>query len=221
MARERLLKIDEVEFDWELYPRMNVNWLTALKYADAMKTGADFPPIVIGMYRGKRYVIDGWHRVEALKLLDESYVKAVVKPFGTWTDMFVEAVKLNITHGRAISPWEKARIIHKLKGLKFTLEQITEIVRVPVDKIERFAAKVVIGPDGKPLYLKSPVAKASAITGVDPSKVDQSCLNVRSVQHLLTQLITLLEADLCPLEAGDVKERAVRLYSLLKEKLKL
>ena len=124
-----LVKVSELVFDSELYPRNKVSWLTAYSYSQAMRAGEVFPPIRVGLFQGKKYVVDGWHRVEAKRLLGEEYVEAVVKRYNDFKSMFVDAVKYNISHGRALSVQEKARIIHKLEEFQFTPAEISQIVK--------------------------------------------------------------------------------------------
>jgi len=221
MDKTVMLKISELEFDSEIYPRNEVNWLTAYSYSQAMRAGDVFPPIRVGLFKGKKYVVDGWHRVEAKRLLKDEYVEAIVKRYDSLKDMFVDAVKFNITHGRPLSVQEKVRLIHKLEEFKLDLAEISRIVRIPIDKIESFKMRVVYGPNGKPVYLKSVVAKADVSEDVKV-RVDQDKLSVRDAYGLLSQLAELLESGALVFGEDDkLKELAVKVYSLLGEALKL
>lgn len=218
--KTKLLKISELAFDSNLYPRMKVGWLTAYQYAQAMRAGSIFPPILVGRLKGKLYVVDGWHRLEAKKMLKEEYVEAMVKNYENKRDMIVESIRLNSTHGRPLSVQEKVRLIYKLEDLEFRVEEISEIVKVPVGNIERLKARIIIGPNGKPVYLKSIVARAKP-EEEDALGVDMDRFNVRSVSHLLGQLIELLESGVYPFDDEAVKGLTVRVYGLLGEMLKL
>lgn len=219
--RVRVLKISDLTFDDTLYPRMKVGWLTAYQYAQAMKAGSVFPPILVGLFEGKHYVVDGWHRIEAMKLLKEEHVQAMVKRFKRFEDMFAEAVKMNSAHGRPLSVQEKVRIINRLEEFEFSKEEISQIIKVPADKIEPLKARIVFKPDGTPIYLKSVVAKAVESSGGSAEDVDQNSFSVRNVPALLLQLLELLETDIYPIEDKSVKELSVKLYGLLGEKLQL
>lgn len=210
----QVLKISELTFDSTLYPRIKVGWLTAYQYAQAMRAGSIFPPIIVGIFKGKKYVVDGFHRCEALKIIKEEYVQAQVKPFKTFQEMFIESVKLNSMHGRPLSVQEKVRIIDKLEEMKLNIEEICNIVKVPIDKIQLFKARTIIGPDGKPVYLKSVVARAEA-EKTDALNIDMDGLSVRSTTNLLKQLIELLESEVYPIADEDVKELTINVYSLL------
>ncbi len=212
----RVIKIEEIELDTDIYPRMKTAWLTAYQYAQAMKTGSVFPPISLGKFKGKLFLVDGWHRVEARKLLNEEYIEAVIKDYREKREMFADAVKLNSMHGRRLSIQEIVRITYKLEQWKFEKDEISEIIKIPIDKIEGFKIRTIIGPDGKPVYLKAPLAKTGAT-----DFLDQSLFNVSSVPNLLQQFILALENDMLMLDDVKVKELAVKIYGLLGEKLGL
>lgn len=222
-SKVRLVKISKLHFDETVYPRMKVGWMTAYIYAQAMKAGSIFPPIVVGQFKKQMYVVDGWHRVEARKLLKEEYIQAIVRQFESKRDMFVEAVKLNASHGRPLNVQEKVRIIEKLKELRFKPQEITEIIRIPLDKLEKFAARVIRGPNGKLIFLKGILAKAGS-KGADEESLlqtDQSSLGAPSITSLLKQLIELLESGVFPIEDEGVMELAVKAYSLMGDFLKI
>jgi len=221
MDKVVLLKISELKFDNEIYPRNEVNWLTAYSYSQAMRAGESFPPIRVGLFKGQKYVVDGWHRVEAKRLLKEEYIEAIVKRYLDFKDMFVDAIKFNISHGRPLSVQEKVRLIHKLEEFKFEPVEISKIVKIPLDQIERFKMRVVYGPNGKPVYLKSIVAKSKVPEEVK-AQVDQDKLSVRDAYALLSQLADLLESGALTFKEDDkLKELAVKVYSLLGEALQL
>lgn len=199
---------------------MKVGWLTAYQYAQAMRAGSIFPPILVGRLEGKLYVVDGWHRIEAKRMLKEEYVQATVKNYENKREMIVEAIRLNSIHGRPFSVQEKVRLIYKLEDLEFRVEEISEVIKVPLDNIERLKARIIIGPNGKPVYLKSVVAKAKP-EEEDALGVDMDRFNVRSVNHLLGQLIELLESGVYPFDDEAVKELTVQVYGLLGGMLKL
>lgn len=221
---KKLVRIDALVFDWELYPRLKVGWFTAYQYAQAMKAGSEFPPILVGTLpgEGRLYVVDGWHRIEARKLLREEYVETTIRKFDSKREMFVEAVRRNNVHGRPLSVQEKVRLINKLKEMEFRREEISELVKVPIDKLERFSVRTIIGPNGKPVYLKSVVAKID-VTEKVLLDINMDSFNVRNIKHLLTQFVELLESGAYQKALDDegTKELTVRAYALLGEVLEL
>jgi hypothetical protein len=220
MKNLQVLKICNLKFDQEIYPRIKTSWLTAYQYAQSMRAGSVFPPINVGKLNEELYVIDGWHRVEAKKILGEEYIEAIIKDYKDKKEMFVEAINLNISHGRPLSIQEKVRLVKKLEDLNFTIEKISEITRIPIDKIEMFKVRTVIAPNGKPIFVKSIVAK-SVESIEEATEVDMDKFSARTIISLLTQLIELLEDDIYPLQNKEVKELTIRLYTLLQDKLQI
>lgn len=155
MNNLQVLKICNLKFDQEIYPRIKTSWLTAYQYAQSMRAGSVFPPINVGKLNEELYVIDGWHRVEAKKILGEEYIEAIIKDYKDKKEMFEDAIRFNTTHRRSSSFEKKVRLIKKFEseGLKFEIEKISEITRIPMDKVERFKIRTVIGPNGKPIKI--------------------------------------------------------------------
>lgn len=217
--KRRIFKIDELKLDMEFYPRMEIGWQTAYQYSQAMRVGDIFPPILVGEFEGGFHVVDGWHRIRAKELLKEEHIEGIVKNYDSYADMFFDAIKQNISHGRQLSTQEKVRIVYKLEKMNVELDRITEIVKIPSDKIELFRSRVVIGPDGKPVFLKSVVARAGA-DEMAALRVDMGRLSTRRISDLLEQLIELLESGVFQVD-GETKELAVHLYGLLGRALHL
>jgi hypothetical protein len=158
MEATKLLKISEIVFDEELYPRQQYDWQTAYRYSEAMKAGALFPPINVALFAGKNYLIDGKHRIEAFKLAKEEYIEAFVKPIKSRNAIFIAAVKSNIVHGRQLSSFDRAKIILKLQGMKITNVEISKIVNISVGKITSFVARRITNSvTGEEIVLKAPV----------------------------------------------------------------
>lgn len=211
---KKLLKIAGLVCDEKLYPRIKLGWLTAYQYSQAMKGGSEFPPVAVGSFEGKLYVVDGWHRIEAKKLLKEEYIQAIVKQYESLKDMFIDAVKLNATHGRPLSVQEKVRIVVELEKYGLERDEIGGIVKVPVDKLERFFERAVIRSDGSTEYLKSVTVRS------DLEYANQDSFSVRNADALLIQLAELLRNKDFNFTDKE-QELATEVYNLLAGKLQV
>lgn len=215
--KQELVKISGLVFDEKLYPRTKIAWMTAYTYAQAMRAGREFPPINVGNLKEKQYVVDGWHRVEARKMLKEDYVQANVKGYASRRDLFADSVRFNNAHGKPLNVQEKTRIVDLLKGMKFELKEISELTMIPLDKMTLFDNRVLTLPNGSKIYLKS----MSARSVESPEEVNQSSFTVRNVEALLKQTIEVFGHMAIPLEDQKVKELAVHLYEVLGSVLQL
>jgi hypothetical protein len=133
--KKKLVKIEEIRMDERVYPRMRPDWMVIAQYADAMKAGADFPPVQLGRFKGDYYLIDGRHRIEAAKRCNGSDVPAQIEDYTSIKKMYLDAVKANMGHGKPFYVHERRRIIHKLSEMGLTRNEISTLVRIPVGKL--------------------------------------------------------------------------------------
>jgi hypothetical protein len=213
---EKILAIEEIKTIPELYPRSKVSWLTAYDYSQKMKAGEVFPPVVVAYYNNEYILVDGWHRIEALKILGEKYVRAqIIKPKDE-KEIYIQAVKLNLRHGRPLSPYEKALIVKKLEGFNFTKEQISDILKIPLDSLERFVAERVKRVSiGKEVVVKKVLSNVELPPDFDTSI--QENLSARNQIKLLDELTILLENNLIEIDNEQVKDRLIKVYSLIQD----
>jgi len=156
------VEIDKLEVLEDFYPRVSTNWMTTVQYAEAIKRGDVFPPILVGLLDGdgKMYLVDGLHRVLAYKHLKFVKVSAIVKKYKDVKELFLDAIKQNIKHGKQLVPRDRAKIIARLEDLGFTLDQISDILRMPIETVEKLRARRVFRPNGTEVILKKPMADA-------------------------------------------------------------
>ena len=213
--KKQVVKIADLQFDVDIYPRMKIGWLTAYQYAQAMKSGSEFPPVKIGLLDGKKFVVDGWHRIEAKKLLKEEFVEAEIKEYTDRKTIFADAVRFNAAHGRQLSVQEKVRIIARLEEMQFTPDEISALIKVPLEGITKLRVRT-ISVAGENVYQKSAVFKAG-IT----ENVPQAGISARNLESLLYQLGVLLDSAEVVFDTDSLKGLATKVYELLGEKLKL
>lgn len=198
----KLLSIGEIKEELELYPRHVenkdnwVDWRTKYRYSEAMKAGAIFPPIKVAFFKGSYYLIDGKHRIEAYKICKVDTVETIVLKVKSKDEIFEEAVKSNITHGRSLSIQSKVEVILKFKNMDFTDQKISEIMNIPTSKINSFVAdRVVSSVNGEEYVLKTPLKSlAGSIVG-DSILEKQAHLPGRTPMQIINDLLIILESD--------------------------
>ena len=193
-TQNKLLGLTEVKISEKVYPRMNYDWMTSYKYAQAMKAGANFPAIVVAEFRNQFILVDGRHRLEAYKQNKQTSVQCEVLKGLTENQIFVEAVKRNISNARPFSTQDKVNIALKLKNMKFTDIQISEIIRVPLDKFETFmVTRVSNSVTGEEIALKAPLRNYAGEVIPEIVQESQSIYAARNQLQIINQLIMLLE----------------------------
>jgi hypothetical protein len=96
----------------ELQVRARLDKPTVKRLVDAYAgSSATVPPLEIGLVEGKVYVLDGHHRVAALRNLGRSHVDAVVAPM-SWAQARERAAMANLAHGLNLKPRER-RLAHR------------------------------------------------------------------------------------------------------------
>lgn len=82
-------------------------------YAQAMRNGAEFPPIYVYFTGSDDYVVDGWHRYEAAKLASLAAMPAV-RIVGGLEALYRVQAEANAQHGRRRTNADKRRVISLL-----------------------------------------------------------------------------------------------------------
>ena len=212
-----LIKINSIHFNEEKYPRMGWSWNISWGYAKAMKAGANFPPIEVAKIRGKFHLLDGRHRIESFKMNGEEYISAVIyHNFKNLDEVFIEAVKKNMTHGRPLTPADKAKIILKLKDLKYSTKDICNLVRVPITDLKSFVAKkITYSTSGKEIVIKKPVGHLSGEVVPDFLEDIQKGFSGQTQISVLDEMINLLEGDLIDVNNKRILRRLTKIKRLI------
>jgi hypothetical protein len=212
-----ILPIGSVVIDKELYPRLFVDYVTVARYTGAMKAGDIFPPITVAELGGKNYLVDGNHRLTSLKGLKETHITVEVLKGLTRKQIYDEAVKRNVTHGKQFSTQEVTNIIITLEKWGTSLEQISEIVRIPMEEIKPFVLKRmtrIIGNDGEEqdIALKASLQNLSGFQNEEPR---QEKMIGNSQTRILEAVIALIKNDYVELGDEHTVELLVKLQKLL------
>lgn len=213
--KQQLLRITDVKIDKEMYPRMNVDFVTCARYINALKSGANFPPITVAKLEEEYYLVDGAHRLSAYKANKETHVQTEVLEGLDKQQVYVEAVKRNVTHGRQFSTYEVTSICITLDKWKMSQEEISEIIRIPATDIKPFVAKRMTRITGtqEEIPLKAPLKN---FAGVDlDQKIDQTGLIGAGQVRLISNLNSLFKRNLIDTDNKFVKRELKKLHKSL------
>ena len=107
------LAINKITTDPELQPRTALDADTAADYGEAIRAGAQFPPLTV-FFDGETYWLgDGFHRHYAYTMLGARQVPVLVLK-GTRRDALLFSCGANATHGLRRSNQDKRRAVHTL-----------------------------------------------------------------------------------------------------------
>lgn len=123
------LSISIIRVDGGTQPRARTSLDAVSEYAEAMESGAKFPPVVV-FYDGSEYwLADGFHRRDAAIAANLTEIKAEVKQ-GTLRDAVLYSVGVNTTHGLRRTNDDKRRaVIRLLEDAEWSTWSDREIAR--------------------------------------------------------------------------------------------
>jgi len=196
--KSKIIKISEIKFDRELYPRTMVNWQTAIAYQAAMQNGAVFPPIVVAILNNEYILIDGAHRLEAYKRNKETDIKVLVDlTIGTRKQAYLAALKANMQHGKQLTIYERMLAVQKLKEFKVEFTEISKLIHVRPQNLKNFVGKrITYTMGGKEVIVKKPLMHKAGMNMTTEQINAQEGYAQSSQSDLIDELISLLENDL-------------------------
>jgi len=219
IRKNEIIQVKNIIVDAELYPRASYSWQTALDYKHGMENGERFPLITLAKLDGKYYLIDGKHRLEAIKSLKhldkkgkrikprEKYIKAEVMTGMTRAEIYIEAINKNSKHGLPFTAYDKARMIIKLRDLKISEPRISKIVGMPIASMKTFESKKMMNTfGGKVIALKKPLRSfAGTISNKENIETLQHEMGGDSQYFIIRELVVLFENKLINLKDPNVK----------------
>ena len=212
---ERLFTISELETPEDIYTRARGSpwWAHVHAYAEEMKAGAEFPPILVGEFEGRLIVVDGYHRVGASKELGLEFIKGKLKKYKSIVDLVEDSVKANNHHGIRYTPQDKAHIAKLLEEYGLEKQTISSLVRISIDKLDRFTVRNFSNGT-----MKAPLARLvreGKISQAEAEEVDQSRLSTMTLDDVLVQLINYLDYGAFPWGDSKYMGYAKRIVGLM------
>ena len=104
------VKIDDLRIDGGTQGREVIDQTTVYNYLERMKEGDEFPKM-FAFYDGATYwLVDGFHRYHAYKLLGIKEVEIAYKP-GTLEEAQIHSYGVNNTHGKPRTNEDKRKVV--------------------------------------------------------------------------------------------------------------
>jgi len=125
------VKVADIVFREDLYPRMEKNPIVVQQYFDSLEV---LPPIEVNQ---QNEIIDGWHRWTAHKKANSDSMEVIVTPTKSDVELLELAIERNSVHGLQLSQSDKqnmARKIYEVTPLRerdAKKKQLVKILAVP------------------------------------------------------------------------------------------
>jgi len=135
------IPVEKVVIIEKFYPRKQTSWQKIYEYSQAMKTGAEFPPICVNKRENSFILMDGRHRLEANKNLKNKEIYTEVYSNLSDQQMYEIAIKKNVVHGFGLSIQDRLEAVLKFRKWKYSDEQIGKLVQMPVPKMKELIGR--------------------------------------------------------------------------------
>lgn len=131
--------VSSLRFKHALYPRADMSSSNLARLKDAISMGAVLPPVIVE--DSTKYIIDGWHRVTAIKELhgNEAFIDVELREYASQAEAFEDAIVLNAGHGMRVSPSDYGAIQQRAAALGLEQKRIAVALKVPIVRLHRSA----------------------------------------------------------------------------------
>lgn len=141
------IDLTNIRLDGGTQPRAELREDVIEDYAEAMRAGVVFPPVVV-YFDGETYwLADGFHRVKAARAASRTTIAAEVRQ-GTRRDAVLHSVGVNADHGLRRTNADKRRAVTTMlldeEWGKWSQTKIAEHCRVSREYVSRVRAQLVI-----------------------------------------------------------------------------
>ena len=110
---EKIIPLKLIKHDGETQTRAAIHHKTVLEYAQDLKNGDQFPPIVVFDDGKYLWLSDGFHRFEAYEAAGITEIPTIIKK-GTKRDAILDSVGANAKHGLRRTNADKRRAVMTL-----------------------------------------------------------------------------------------------------------
>ncbi len=219
------VKVSELVFDFDLYPRAEVDSQHIHYMREAYRAGAKLPPPIID--KKSRRIVDGFHRVKMYLKEEIDEIEVEERSYKSERDIFLDSMHCNAGHGRSLTTFDRAHCVLRADQLGIEPEQIATALCITCEavgnlrsnrvgnlranttndnKVIQFALKRTIGHMAGKTMSKAQYEANGKLSGM------QQCFYVN-------QIITLIENGLLDKEDERLLERLRVLNELLDELL--
>ena len=202
------VKIVSLVLDYDYYPRNSVD-STAVSYmVDSLEDGNEFPPIVADAKTKK--VIDGFHRVKAhLRHFGEhGEIDVEFRNYKSEKEMFLDAVRLNASHGVKLKRYDQARCGKRAKELRISKSLMAHALKMTLSRFNKLMDEraATSKSSNETIIIKPPIKhKMGKPLTKEQEKVIPK-LGGNTQLWYINQLIHLIKNDLIDIENQNIMD---------------
>jgi len=213
----RSIPIEDIVLDPSISPRQELHsWPHVQHLADAIRAGETLPPILLEA--GTRRLVDGRHRMEAVKQVhgDHAAIQAEERNFKSEAELFLAAVRANVTHGQVYSTYDRVRCWNKLLAYGIAPEVASATLSLTVERAEKLSVRrTAQDSTGEPVALKKTASHLAGATINERQREGIRRAGGHQAVFYVRQVINLLENDIADDSNDLLWTELERLYELL------
>jgi hypothetical protein len=212
--------IASLVLDYDLYPRVQVDSQHAHYLAEALRAGARLPPVIVDK-RSKR-VIDGFHRIRAHQTVygESASIEAELREYRSDADMFLDAMRLNASHGRSLTKCDRARCVLQMRKFRIGANRVAAALGMTLKALQALGeGRVARAKDGAQVPLKRTIAHMAGQTLTDEQIEANDKLSGMNQAFYAHQLLLLIRSGLIDTSNEELMAALRRLYEALGELL--
>ncbi len=198
-------KLSELVLDFDLYPRKSIDTHHAKEMQHAVEAGTALPPIIIDK-KSKR-IADGFHRHRVYTRLfgPDAEVDVIEKNYASDADLFLDAIRYNVSHGMRMDTCDKTHCIILAKHLRIAVAAVAAALCMDVKRVAELKTTrtATVGNLNQSVPIKRTIQHMAGKELTAPQAKANDALSGMHQTFYVNQIITLIENDL--LDTADEK----------------
>ena len=194
------IAIGKLVFDFDLYPRSDVDSHNIAYMSQAEDAGVEFPPVLIDK-KSKR-IVDGFHRVKMYRQkYDDNYqIEVIEKIYGSEKEILLDAIRCNASHGKMLSRHDRVRCILQSEKMKLKIDEVASALSMTVEKIKELKTERVgelrVGRTVQSVPLKRTIRHMSGRRLTKRQSEVNEQISGMDQKFYVNQLVMLIESGL-------------------------
>lgn len=184
------------------------------RLADAMRAGADLPPVVID---ARNRCVDGAHRIAAAIRVhgNDVAIDVEIREYAAEADFAIACLEANIEHGQPLTTYDMMRGYQRLRDLGVEPEVAANTLRLTVERAEALSIdRTAQGPEGT-VVLKATNKHLAGATLTEKQTQSVRRAGGLSATFYVNQVINAIEGETLDYRDGNLMARLGHLSTLL------
>jgi hypothetical protein len=213
------VKVAGLVFDYDVYPRDEINSYSVSKIVRALEAGVEMPPIIVDA-QSKR-IIDGFHRARAHQRVfgKGAKIRAILRTYPDEQALFLDAIRLNASHGRQLSRYDQARCLAKAEAFGIDQADVAAVLNMTMERLSEMRVERFATVGGETAVLKRMTAHLAGGEITEKQAAFNAAAGGMNQVFYINQIVKALEAGAIDWDNEKVAEGLKKLHGLLEKKL--